>query len=226
MMCIYCILIKEVSEMDVIKILNDNEDNFNISEIFNTDNEPDWVWVNRLIFIDILYNLGFTTDDELQEVNGLEDYNEEEIFSILEKIFKKHSYLRVDQNLFSVWEKDYKPTRDIETIIFVKNELYKKISIYCQNTYGWFLKAMAIDTYYKISSEFGSVKECYEELYEDNYRIIEDILCLNNYKYVLGCWEYVPKDGVLLFFKDEKFMNSWTEQEAESFYNELCLSDR
>lgn len=204
--------------MEALNWLKENMQDFSIEDIFNTEKDSDWIWVNKTIFSDLLYGLGYYLDNEEEEI--LEQLGEEEVYALLEETLKPR-YIRVNQFLFSTWEKEFKPTKDINTIIFVKKEIYQRMSIYCQNTYGWFLKAIAIDTYYKINSEFESLKECYEELYCDNYRIIEDILSTDNYQYLSGYWQYVSKENMLHFIKNEKFMNSWTEQQAESFYQEI-----
>ncbi|MCG8484668.1 MAG: hypothetical protein MJA31_15250, partial [Clostridia bacterium] len=206
--------------MDCLELLRDNMDSFDIGEIFNTDSNPDWVWVNKLVFSDIIY--GICESEEIED-SDIKNINEQDMFKILEEIFDQYHYAKINQHLFASWEKEYKPTKDIETVIFVKDKIYRKICIDSQNRFGWFLKAIAVDTYYKINSEFSSLVSCYKEMYEDNYRIIEDILSLFNYQYVSGNWEYVPKDNVLLFTKDNQLMNIWTEEEANSFYNEIAL---
>ncbi len=210
--------------MDAINWLYDHIESLDINEIFETSEEFGWIWVNRTVFSDIFYSLGFEVEEDENEAAIFEALDENEVFDILEKTFKKSGYVRVNQFLFSNWDLNFKPTRDMGTIIFIKKEFHQKISIYCQNKFGWFLKAISLDTYFKVNSEFPSITECYEELYEGNYRIVEDILSYKNYQYMSGKWEYVPSDGILLFYKGSKFMNSWTEQEAESFYNEVTLA--
>lgn len=206
--------------MNLLELLKNNMDTLNISEIFNTEQNPDWVWVNQLVFQDIFY--GLNESEEIEEFI-LEDVNEQEIFKVLEEIFSQYQYIRINQHLFSTWEKEYKPTKDIETIIFVKDNIYRKICIDNFNKYKWFLKAIAIDTFYKINSAFNNLNDCYKDMYEDNYRIVEDILSLQNYQYVSGNWEYVSKDNVLLFTKNNKLVNIWTEEEANCQYNQRIL---
>lgn len=206
--------------MNFADLLMDNVDTFDIGEVFNTEPNPDWVWVNQMVFSDIIY--GISENEEIEDFE-IKDIDEQEMFNALEKVLEKYQYIRINQNLFATWEREYKPTKDIETIIFVRDDIYRKICIDNQNRFGWFLRAMAVDTYYKINSEFNNLIHCYEEMYEDNYRIIEDILSLSHYYYVTGKWEYVPKDNVLLFTKDNQLMNIWSEQEANSFYNEISL---
>ncbi len=209
--------------MSLIDWLTDHIQMIDIDDIFEEPEEAGWFWINRTVFSDIFFNLGFEVKSSQNEKEIFEELDENEMFDILKKTFKKLGYISMNQFLFSNWDKDFKPTQDMTTLVFVKIELYRKISIYFQNNFGWFLKATALDTYYKINSEFSNVAECYEELYRDNYRIIEEILSNKQHEYFSGKWKYIKKDGVLLFYKGNKFMNSWTEQSAESFYHEMIM---
>ncbi|NLK73340.1 MAG: hypothetical protein GX285_10010 [Clostridiales bacterium] len=206
--------------MDALKWLKENIKELDIKEIFDISDETEWIWVNKTVFADIFYSLGFEPENE-EEDEGFQELDEEVVFSILEDVLKEYDYIRISQHLFSSWEKNFKPTKDMITVVFVKKSLYRRMSIECQNNYGWFLKAIAADTYFKVNQEFSGLPACYEELYKDNYRIIEDILSLQDYKYISGHWQYIPKDKVLLFYKGSKFMSSWTKQEAETFYEEM-----
>lgn len=208
--------------MDALSWLTQNIKNLNVAEVFNTSEDAEWIWVNKLVFADILYGLGFESEEDEADM-APEDFDEESVFELLQEALKPE-YIKMNQFLFSTWEKNFKPTKDMRTIIFVKKKLYRKISIDCQRSYGWFLKAMAVDTYYKINSEYNNLRECYEEVYEDNYRIIEELLSLKKYLNVSAYWQYEIKENALYFYKKNKIMNRWTEQEAESLYNELASS--
>ncbi len=209
--------------MNLIDWLADHIEAIDINEIFEESEEVGWFWINRTVFSDIFFNLGFEVDSSENEADIFGELDDNKVLDILEKAFKEIGYISMNQYLFSNWDKDFKATEDMVTLVFAKKELYRKISIHFQNRFGWFLKALALDTYYKINSEFSGVVECYKELYRDNYRIIEDILSNKEYQYLSGRWKYMTNDAVLLFYKGNKFMNSWTEQSAESFYHEITM---
>lgn len=191
-----------------------------LEKLFNDEHisNIDWIWVNKETFKDILYNLelGIDDDDIQKEIDGIED---KEIFNILNPIFENNGFIKVNQYLFSIWEEGYKPTDDIETIVYVKNKLYRQISIDIQIKYNWILKAIAVDTYLKIVDNYENFKECYKDLYEDNYRIIEDLLSRKKYLYLLASWEF--RNNIVYFYKQNKLINTWREKEIESYFDEL-----
>ncbi|QEK12805.1 hypothetical protein FQB35_10975 [Crassaminicella thermophila] len=195
-----------------------------LNKILDIDNfkDIDWIWVNREIFRDILYNLDLDREFEEEELEKfLKDIEDEVMIKELLGPFKKEGYLSLDQNLFANLEKGYKPTLDIDTIIFVKEKYYRKLFIKQINGYNWVLKAMAIDTYLRMGLEYNSLKETYEELYNENTRIIEDLLSTNEYAFLNGVWKFEKKTKELYFYKSGEFYNSWTEGEVNSRFEEL-----
>ncbi len=181
----------------------------------------EWIWVNREIFKDILYNLKI--DEALGEMaveKFLNEIEDKEMIKALLSPFQDKDYLPINQYQFSNLEKGYKPTEDIETIIFVKNKYYKKLSIQQISQYGWILKAMAIDTYFKIGLEYKSLKETYEDLYQENDRILEEILSKREYHFITGVWKFRSESKELSFYKQGEFYNSWSEGQADATFNE------
>ncbi|QZY53831.1 hypothetical protein [Crassaminicella profunda] len=195
-----------------------------LQEIFdiNSFKDIDWIWVNEEIFRDIIYNLDL--DKELDEEildSILENLKNAEMINVLIKPFEKEGYIPIDQHLFANLEKEYKVTEDIETIIFIKEKYYTKLFIKGLNHYRWMLKAMAIDTYLKMGLEYKSLKETYKELYDENTRIIEDVLSKGEYEFSTGVWKFIQKTKELYFYKMGKFFNSWSEGEVDAKFEEM-----
>lgn len=182
----------------------------------------DWIWVNREIFRDILYNLGFDKEFEEKDLEKfLYEIEDKEMIHVLIPIFNKKGYMCIDQQTFSNLEKEYKPTNDIKTTIFVKEKYYRKLSIKQINNYNWILKAMAIDTYFRMGLDYKNLKETYEELYMENTRILEDVLSLGEYNFLTGVWRFIKKTKELYFYKSGEFYNSWSEGEVHSKFEEF-----
>ncbi|MEW9121068.1 MAG: hypothetical protein AB2421_00060 [Thermotaleaceae bacterium] len=194
-----------------------------LEEILDIDNfeELQWIWVNREVFLDIVLNLKLDEllgEDVLDEIHKIED---EEILRALILPFEKKGYLPMNQLLFGSMEEGFKPTEDIKTIVFVKESKYKKISIHMVRRYEWLLTAMAMDTYFRMGLDYKSLKEAYEDLYEGNSRLIEDLLTEGEVAYLAGSWKYIRKTDELYFYKGSEFYNSWTEGETRSKFQEL-----
>lgn len=194
-----------------------------LEEILDIDNfeELQWIWVNREVFLDIVLNLKLDEllgEDVLDEIHKIED---EEILGALILPFEKKGYLPMNQLLFGSMEEGFKPTEDIKTIVFVKESKYKKISIHMVRRYEWLLTAMAMDTYFRMGLDYKSLKETYEDLYEGNNRLIEDLLAEGEAAYLAGSWKYIRKTDELYFYKGSEFFNSWTEGETRSKFQEF-----
>ena len=192
-----------------------------LEQILDTDHldKLEWTWVNQEIFIDIVYNLNLNMDDD-QLTKILKDTSNEEIFEALIKTFKKQGYMVMNQYLFSLGEKGFKPTKDIVTLIFVKEVLHRKLLIKLMNEYSWILKAMALDTFFKMGTDYSSLKETYRDLYEDNGRIIEAVLSDQEHKFLTGSWLLERKTTELKFYKGKEQYQSWGEGEATSRFEE------
>ncbi|TCO74570.1 hypothetical protein [Marinisporobacter balticus] len=184
--------------------------------------EMDWIWINREIYIDILYNLALEKEfDEAELERFLNKIEEKEMIQALIKPFEKEGYIPIDQNLFSNFEKGYRLTEDIETTIFIKEKYYRKLSIRQMRDYNWILQAMAIDTYLRMGLEYKNLKETYEELYMENTRMIEDILRVGEYTFQAGLWRFEKKTEELYFYKLGEFHKIWAEGEVSSKFEEL-----
>ncbi|QXM05472.1 hypothetical protein [Crassaminicella indica] len=183
----------------------------------------DWIWVNKEIFKDLLYNLDLDKEfDEKILDSFLEAVDDKEIINALINPFQKEGYTPINQWLFANFEKGYKITEDIETIIFVKEKYYRKLLIRAMHQYSWILKAMAIDTY-KMRIDDKSLKEIYEELYDENTRIVEEILSKGQYEFLIGVWKFIQDTKELYFYKAGKFFNSWSQGEVDAKFEELIL---
>jgi len=192
-----------------------------LEQILDTNNldKLECTWVNQEIFSDIIYNLKLNVDDD-QLDKVLKDISTREVFDALIKSFRKQNYMVMNQHLFSFAEKGFKPTKDIETLIFVKEDLYRKLLIKLMNEYSWILKAMALDTFFKMGTDYSSLKETYRDLYEDNSRIIETLLSNEEHRFLTGYWILERKTKELKFYKAEEFYQSWGEGEANSRFEE------
>lgn len=206
--------------MDYFEIIKERLLNSSPEQIFAFDEQPEWIWVNQTMFLDMVYNLGIDIPEE-EEFDLFDHIEQEKIFNLIEVRLKKIGYIRINQHFFAKWEKGFIPTEDIETIIFVRRDYYNKIGLYFQRKYEWLLKAMAIDAFFKVGGDYSSLKECYEDNFSENFRIIEDLMSLKTYRFFAGSWEFVSKDNTLLFIKEGQLMNVWAEGQAESFFNEM-----
>ena len=210
--------------MKTAEIIKGNIDKLNILEAFNAETEPEWVYVNKYVINDVLYSLDVEfeedeEDEEFEEELSLEE--ESQIINTIGARLEACGYMKTGQDYFSFWEVGYKPTEDIETIIYMKTKTYNKMCIDMHNKYGWMLKALAIDTFYKIETSYKNLDECYQDLYEENYSIIEKMLSTEDFIYSSGLWNIWKKDKLLRFYKENQFTNSWTYEETISKYEEL-----
>lgn len=192
-----------------------------ILDINNFEN-INWIWINREILRDILLNLEF---DKMFEEEALEksmgEIEDAALVQALHGPFKEKGYAPMDQYEFAYLAKGYKPTMDIETTIFVKGKYRSQLLIRQNNAYAWMLKAMAIDTYLRMGLDDKSLKEIYEELYEGNSRILQEILSVGEYVFSSGKWKFIKKINELYFYKAEKFYYAWAEGEVLSKFEEM-----
>ncbi|MBB6216264.1 hypothetical protein HNQ80_002363 [Anaerosolibacter carboniphilus] len=194
-----------------------------LEKIFDIEKLEDheWIWINRDVFLNMCYNIGL--DAEMTEIEieaALGKIEDHEIFQILVKAFRKRNYIPIDQFQFARLELGYRPTLDIETVIFVKEAYYRKLFIHLSRQFDWMLKAMAIDTYFRMGLDYKSLREVYEELYEGNMRIIEDVFQKGEYSYLTGTWKHARKTDELYFYKSNEFFCSWAEGAVSSKFEE------
>ncbi|WZL74274.1 hypothetical protein QBE52_05925 [Clostridiaceae bacterium 35-E11] len=195
-----------------------------ILDINNLENIH-WIWMNREILRDTLLNL------ELDKMFGeeslekcIDEITDEEFVQALLPSFKGKKYFPMNQYEFAELEKEYKPTTDIETTIFVKDKYKRQLLIRQINEYAWMLKAMAIDTYLRMGLDYKTLQETYEELYEENSRILQDILWSGEYVFSSGKWKFIKKTKELYFYKVDKFYHAWAEGEVLSKFEEMINS--
>jgi len=183
--------------------------------------ETEWIWVNKGIYKDIMFNLQMDhVYDEVQIEEFIDGVLDREMLDKLIKPFRSQGYLPMNQFQFAMAEKGFKPTKEIETVVFVKEKLYRKLMIRLMKDFSWILKAMALDTYFKMGSQYRSLMETYRELYEENGRIIDAVLSNEEHRYLTGRWKFERKTKELLFFKQDELYHSWGEGEAEARFQE------
>jgi hypothetical protein len=183
--------------------------------------QHEWVWVNRGEFLNMCYNIGLDAEMTEEEIEmAIEKIEDHEIFQILTKSFSKRSYIPMDQFQFARLEPGYRPTLDIETAIFVKEAHYRKLLIRLSKQFDWMLKAMAIDTYVRMGLDYKSLRETYEELYEENMRIIEEVFQKGEYTFLTGTWKHARKTDELYFYKSGEFFCIWAEGAVNSKFEE------
>lgn len=204
----------------ILSILTQEEDLEKILDIDRLE-DHEWVWINRDIFLNMCYNMGLDAEmTEIEIEDGLRQISDHEIIEILAATFRKRHYIPIDQFQFSRLELGYKPTTDIETAIFVKESYYRKLFIRLSKDFDWMLKAMALDTYFRMGLDYKSLKEVYGELYEGNMRIIEEVFQNGEYSYLAGKWKHVRKTDELYFYKSNEFFCSWAEGAVGSKFEE------
>lgn len=186
-------------------------------------NEVQWIWFNYDTLKDVFINVSLYDEREIEIEEFIKNNNFNEMESYFDDIFKYNGFEKMDQNLFASLVEGFKVTKDIETIIYVNKGYYRKLYIKIMLEYNWMLKAMAIDTYKSIFRDYKTIKSTYEELFEDNSRILEEILSSGEYEFMSGRWKIDRKTNMLKFFKGKKFYNSWGKGEVNSvFKDNLC----
>lgn len=185
----------------------------------------DWFWINRDIFEDILKNIPdfdyYTQEDETKKyLNSIQD---EQFIDLLKEEIEKRNFIEVSQSLFAKLDEDYRVIEDIKTWIFVGENYYNKLWIKKYNELEWVLHAMAINAYQKLDYPYASLEETYKELFEDNTRIIEEIVNAGEYTLETGKWIFDREENTLAFYKNKKIFYEWGEGEVESRFHELQL---
>lgn len=185
----------------------------------------DWFWINRDIFEDILKNIPdfdyYTQEDETKKyLNSIQD---EQFIDLLKEKIEKRNFIEVSQSLFAKLDEDYRVIEDIKTWIFLRENYYNKLWIKKYNELEWVLHAMAINAYQKLDYPYASLEETYKELFENNTRIIEEIVNAGEYTLETGKWIFDREENTLAFYKNKKIFYEWGEGEVESRFHELQL---
>jgi len=208
-----------IKSLDIEKIIKSST----LEDIFqmNFDN-AEWIWVNRDIFFDIVYNVleydSVVEEDLKREVRIMDD----DVFvKNLNYKFKELGWTLVNQKLFEELVEDFISTKDIETYIYVNKRFYTKKIIKKTNELNWILKAMAVDTFQQLALEDKNLIQIYEEYFNENGMIIEEMLLTGEYKLNVATWKLDTKSNLLEFYKLEERYSQWSEGNSNFMFNEL-----
>lgn len=209
----------------MIKIINIDEiiEKSNLEQLFNVDlTKQQWVWINRDVFIDIVYNVleydAVKEDDIEQKMNTV---SEKIIIKILTSKFKEIGWIPVNQILFGSLVEDFIVTKDIETFIYSNKKFYTKKIIEKTNELNWIFKAMAVDCYQYLDIEDKPLVEIFEEYFNENGMIIEELLLTGEYKFNIATWRLDKKSNLLEFYKMDERYRQWAEGNTNFMFNEL-----
>lgn len=183
----------------------------------------DWFWINRDIFQDILKNIPNFDYYEQEETikKYLNSIKDEEFIHLLRFEIERRGFIEISQSLFRKLDENYRMVEDIKTWIFVGENYYNKLWIKKYNELEWVLKAMAINTYQRLDYPYDSLEETYRELFENNTRMIEEIVNTGEYTLETGKWVFDREENTLAFYKNKKIFYEWGEGEVESRFHEL-----
>lgn len=202
----------------IVNLLEQSE----LTELLNTDFKMNrWVWLNREMFTDMVLNvLEYDDVDETMIFDAINEIKEVIIIDIVRKKMKSLGWLEVSQKVFHELERGFNITHDIETYVFVEKKLYMTKILQKLQEMQWILKAMAID-YYQHLSENNNLQKVYEELFNSNDMIIEELLLTGEYKKNTGLWKYNKKLNAMYFYKNGKNHRQWAEGNANFIFYEL-----
>lgn len=198
--------------------------NSTVEELFQVNiKNQDWIWVNKDIFADIVYNvLEYESTDEDYLIEEINNISEDKLNEILNDKFKKIGWISVNQLLFEKLVDDFISTKDIETFIYVNRRFYTKKVIEKTNELSWILKAMAIDGYQHLSLENKTLLEIYEEYFNENGMLIEEILLRGEYKFLnVATWKLYEQTNLLEFYKMDERYRQWSEGNSNFMFYEL-----
>ncbi|MCR1899572.1 hypothetical protein NSA47_11350 [Irregularibacter muris] len=183
----------------------------------------DWFWINRDIFGDILKNIsGFDYYEQEEEVTELlKSMKDENYIQLLRPEIENKGFIEISQQLFAKLDQDYTIVQEIDTWIFIKESYYNKLWIKKSMELEWVLKAMSIDIYQRFDMPYSSLKETYKELFENNNRVIEEIVETKQYVLDSGKWKLSETETVLTFYKKEKKFYEWSQGEVEFKFDDL-----
>ncbi len=194
-----------------------------LEQLFHIDfKNEDWIWINRDIFLDIVYNgLDYSTINEDELKVEIENVSDQSFIELLSDKFKEIGWISVEQQLFERLVADFICTKDIQTYIFTNKRFYNRRIIQKTKEFNWIFKAMALDAYQHLAIEDKTLIEVFEEYFKDNGMIIEDILLEGKYEFNVAYWEFDAKTNLLEFYKLGKNYRQWTEGHSNFMFNEL-----
>jgi len=184
--------------------------------------ENRWVWLNRETFPDLVMNvLEYDIDEEDAVFKAIKTIKDSQVIDIVREKMKKLGWIEVNQIVFQELEPGFKITKDIETYVFVERKLYMSRILSKIKELQWILKAMAVDYYQHLSPENNSLQRVYDEFFNNNDMIIEELLLKSEYKKNTGIWKYNKKSNAIYFCKNGKIHRSWAEGNANFVFYEL-----
>lgn len=208
-----------------IKILNIERtiENSSLEDIFQVDlKKQEWIWANRDIFFDIVYNtLEYDSVDEEELKEEIKSISDDVFAKILKSKFKEIGWIQVDQRLFEKLVEDFISTKDMETFIYISRKIYAKKIIAKTNKLSWMLKAMAVDAYRHLALKEKTLLKVFEEYFNENSMIIEQILLTGEYKLNVATWKLDKKSNLLEFYKIEERHSQWSEENSSFVFYEL-----
>lgn len=208
-----------VIQVDIIQTLK----NSTLEQMFQIDfMQQPWVWVNKEIFPDIISNvIDYNIEQEEAVFDKVRNIEEGKIINLIKEKMNEKGWIEVNQKIFEKLEEGFRVTKDIQTYIFVERKYYSRKLITKMKEMEWLLKAMAVDTYQHLTLEIGNLTEVFKEKFNDNSRIIEEILLKNEYELNEGVWRYNKKNNLLEFYKNGKNFRQWAEGNADFTFYEL-----
>lgn len=208
-----------IKEFNIERILKNNL----VENMFHVDfTKEEWIWVNRDIFFDIIYNvLEYDSVDEEELAKEIETIGDNVFFNILEYKFKEIGWVSINQMLFEKLVDDFVSTKDIKTFIYINKKYYTRKIIDKTNELSWILKAMAIDAYQHLALEDKSLVQIYEEYFNENGMIIEEILVTGKYDFNVATWRLNKNSNILEFYKTKERYSQWSEGNSMFMFNEL-----
>ncbi len=208
-----------IPNLDIQKIIEKSD----LDQLFNLNiKNEEWIWVNRDIFLDIASNtLEYDSIDEEDLIQKVNSIPEDTITKILNNKFKEAGWVSINQRLFEKLVDDFESTKDIETYIYASKRFYSKKIIRITNELSWIFKAMAVDTYQHLGLENKTLIEIFEEYFNENGMIMEEILLTGKYKFNVAVWEFDSKTNLLEFYKMDERYRQWSEGNSNFVFNEL-----
>lgn len=209
--------------MIIISKIIDLMEKSQLTELLNTDLKMSrWIWINKDMFRDLVLNvLEYDLVDEAEVFEAINGIDEGIFIGIIRRKMKELGWLEVNQRIFREIEKGFNITNDIETYVFVEKKLYMTGILQKLQEMQWILKAMAVDYYQHLSPENNNIQKVYDELFNNNDMIIEEILLTGEYKKQTGIWKYNKKSNAMYFFKNGKNHRQWAEGNANFVFYEL-----
>ncbi|SCY03331.1 hypothetical protein [Alkaliphilus peptidifermentans] len=203
---------------ELIKLI----EGYSIEDLLLIDMESiNWVWINEEIFSDIINNISELNDYQESDLETLvSSIDKNRFINSIRNKMKQKGWLEVNQFFFTEIDKEFIPTTDIETYVFVNRKYFISRMNKITSEMEWVFKAMAIDTFQHLLSE-ESLTKIYDEYFSNNYMLIEDLLVKEEYCLNQGKWHYYKNNGTLVFYKNSKKHRQWSEGSTISTYNEL-----